>query len=104
MLVHVHDFGVPAVATSGISPGGVSILPKPDLECVEEGAVRIVWIHGDTLVVPVLIVIASAAATVEQSRPRRTLNLGPSGSAISGTPCRKFATSAAAARLGFDCL
>src|SRR5438105_15695691 len=104
MLVHVNDLGVTAVAAGRISPGGISILPKPDFECIEKDAVRIVWIDRDALVVPVLIVVGVAAAAVRNRSSGRAGNLGPCRSAIRRTPCGTLAAGSSATRLCLDCL
>ena len=75
-------FRVTAVTACCIIPGGVSVLPKPDVKSVKKDAIRIIWIDCDTLVVPVLIVIGIAATTVGKSRPGRAGNLYPRGPAI----------------------
>src|SRR5438132_3683536 len=94
--------GIPAVAAGGISPRGISVLPKPDVKSVKKRAVRIIRIDCDALVVPVLIVVGGAPTTVNESRPGRALNLRPRRTAVGAAPCGKFATGSAAARLGLD--
>ena len=66
MLVHVHRTCAAAV---GISAGG--IVPycacarcKPNVKSVEEDAVRIVRVYSDSLVVPVLRIIAGSILAV----------------------------------------
>ena len=83
MLINVHHFSVTAVAAGRISPRRVSSLPKPDFKRVEKDALRIIWIHRDTLVVPILIVIGVAASAVGECCSGGAGDLYPSVPAIS---------------------
>src|ERR1043166_2659301 len=72
------------------------ILPEPNLERVEENAVRVVRIDGNTLVVPVLCVVPGAprgpGVAIDERSAGRPRNLRPSGATISGPPRAKLTT------------
>ena len=92
MLVHVHGMRAPTGITTGsIVPNSSCARCKPDLECVEENAVRVVWIHGDSLVVPVLGIIALATATVSKRAALRAFQVTPSPAAVRGSPGAELA-------------
>src|SRR2546421_6123345 len=84
MLVHMHSFVRGAVAAGRIVPSRTWVLPEPDFEGVEESAVRVIRIHGDPLVVPVLGIIAGRESAVHQRSPGRAGNLTPGDAAIGG--------------------
>src|SRR2546421_8803344 len=84
MLIHVHSLVRGAVAAGRIVPGRTWILPEPDFEGVEESAVRVIRIHGDPLVVPVLGIIAGRESAVHQRSTGRAGNLSPGGATIRG--------------------
>src|SRR5438552_5111060 len=98
VLIHVHHTPT-AIAARGVVPHGVPVLPKPNVEGVEKGAVRIVRIHGDALVVPILGIVARAAATVSERSAGRAGYLSPGYAAIGraiGAELAAIRTSAAA--------
>src|SRR5439155_22759661 len=60
-------------------------------------AVRIVWVHGDSLVVPVLGIIALATSAVSERATLRALHISPARAAVCGSPGAKLATIRTAA-------
>ena len=98
MLVHVHRT---CAAGVGITAGG--IVPhcscarcKPNVESVEEHAVGIVRVDRDSLVVPVLRIVAGGILAVSERAALRAFHVSPAGAAICGSPGAKLATSCAA--------
>ena len=96
MLIHVHrtcaaGIGIPA---GGIVPHRSSAGCKPDVECVKEDAIRIVRIDRDSLVVPILWIIAGTTLTVSERAALGTLHITPARAAICGSPGAKLAASA----------
>src|SRR5205823_1191455 len=80
----------------------VASIPKPNVEGVEENAVRIIWIDRDALIVPVLVVIRIHPFAVSQRCAIGTGNLCPSHAAIRGAIRSEFTTLSAATGLGRD--
>ena len=68
---------VRAITASGIVPGGIAIGPEPNFEGIEENAVGIVWINGESLIVPVLWIVSRAARAVKKRIPGRARDLTP---------------------------
>src|SRR5215216_3033087 len=88
MLVHVNRTCGSAVgiAAGGIIPNGACACCKPNVKSVEEDAVRIVRIHSEALVVPVLRIIAGGVLAVSECAALRTLHVSPARPAIGGSP------------------
>src|SRR5215510_1450916 len=95
MLVHVHGKWAPARITTGdIVPDSSRACCEPNVICVEEDAVGIVRVHGDSLIVPVLRIIEAA---VTERTALRAFHIRPAGAAICGSPGTKLATVTIAA-------
>src|SRR5215472_10394075 len=89
MLVHVDD--VPASITTGsIVPGSSGPCCKPNVEGVKEHAVGIVRIDRDSLVVPVLRIIASTGNGIDRAA-LGAFHITPTAAAIRGSPGAKLA-------------
>src|SRR5437660_5388256 len=84
MLVHMHSFVRGAVAAGRIVPGRTWVLPEPDFEGVEESAIRVIRIHGDPLIVPILRVVAGREAAVHKRSTGRAGNLSPGDATVRG--------------------
>src|SRR5437588_133408 len=99
MLVHVHGTRVPAVRISagGIIPNSARARRKPDVKRIDEDPVRIVRIDGDSLVVPVLGIVALATSAVPEGAALRTFHETPSRTAIRCCPGADLAASGIAA-------
>src|SRR5882762_1150730 len=72
---------------------------EPDVESVEKNALRIIWIHNDSLIVPVLGIVACAVLAISQRAALRTPHEGPTCASVSRSPSANLAagsTSAAA--------
>src|SRR5215475_8284283 len=97
MLIHVNGARRPRIGvTAGcIVPDSTCPGCKPDFECVEEHAVRIIWIHRHSLVVPVLRIITGTiwAPTVSERAALRTLHEGPACTTVRGNPGADLAAS-----------
>ena len=85
------------ITAGGIVPDGSCARCKPDVESVEEDAVRIVWIHGDSLVVPVLWIVAGGILAVSERAALRTFHVSPACAAIRGSPGAELAARCASA-------
>ena len=83
MLIDVHD--IPAAITAG------------GVESAEKDAIRIIRIHGNSLVVPILGVIARTAGAVEEQGAGRASNLSPGGAAVGRPVGAELATVGASA-------
>src|SRR5947208_16193068 len=89
MLIHVHGKWTPAgITAGGIVPDGARARCKPDFKCIEEDSVGVVRIHRDSLVVPVLRIIALATTAVSERAALRTLHISP----VRATVCRSPGT------------
>src|SRR5947208_15585868 len=88
MLIHMHRASCAAVRipAGGIVPGSSCARCKPDIEGVENDAVRIIWIDDHSLIVPVLWVIAGAVLAVPECTALRALHEGPICTAVRGGP------------------
>src|SRR5437867_3612398 len=88
MLVHMHRTGgtVVRITAGGIIPGSSRARCKPDVESIKENPIRIVRIHDDSLVVPVLWVIAGTALAVSECAALRAFHEGPACTAIRRSP------------------
>src|SRR4029077_21295900 len=84
------------IATCGIVPRSSRTGCKPDVEGIEEDAVGIVRVDVDSLVVPVLRVVARAVLAVSERAARRTLHEGPVCTTVRGSPGADLAASGAA--------
>src|ERR1700747_3517401 len=92
MLVHMRGMRAPTGITTGsIVPNSSCARCKPDLESVDENAVGVVWIDGDSLVVPVLGIVALATATVPRRAALRAFHITPSPAAVCGGPGAELA-------------
>src|SRR5215469_886764 len=92
MLVHVHGMRAPAgITTGGIVPDSSCTRCKPDLECVQENAVGVVRIHRDSLVVPVLGIVALGIVTVSKRAALGAFHITPSPAAVCGSPGAELA-------------
>src|SRR5438270_10924324 len=87
------------IAAGGIVPGRSSARCEPNVKGVEEDALRIIWIHNDSLIVPVLGIVACAVLAISQCAALRTPHEGPTCASVSRSPSANLAargTSAAA--------
>jgi hypothetical protein len=78
-------------------------LPKPNLERVEKGSIGINRIDSDALVVPILGIVAGAAAAIRKRRAGRTGDLSPGHAAVGraiGAQLTAIRVSAATVRIG----
>src|SRR6266436_3530464 len=98
MLIHVNGACVPAIriTAGGIVPHSARARCKPHVERVEKDPVRIVRIHGDSLVVPVLGIVALATSAVSERAALRTFHVSPARATVRGSPGAKLATIGAA--------
>ena len=85
------------IATGDIIPNGACARCKPDVEGVEEDAVRIVRIHRDSLVVPVLRIIDGRFWQSLSDAALRSLHVSPARAAIGGSPDAELTSVGAAA-------
>src|SRR6266566_4705319 len=99
MLIHVNGTCASAIriTAGGIVPHSSRARCKPHVERVEEDAIRIVWVHGDSLVVPVLGIVALATSAVSERAALRTLHISPARATVCGSPRAKLATIRTAA-------
>ncbi|PYJ69612.1 MAG: hypothetical protein DME76_08375 [Verrucomicrobia bacterium] len=98
MLIHVHRKWAPAgITAGGIGPYRSRARRQPDLERIDENPVRIVRINSDSLVVPVLGIVALATSAVPEGAALRTFHVSPARATICGSPCTKLATVGTAA-------
>src|SRR6476660_1594859 len=99
MLIHVNGTCAAAirVTAGGIVPDSSCARCKPDVERIEEDPVRIVWVHGDSLVVPVLGIVALATSAVSERAALRTLHVTPGCGAVCRSPRSKLAAVSTAA-------
>src|SRR6266496_2821486 len=99
MLIHVHGARGPAVriTAGGIVPDSSRARCKPDLKRIEEDPVGIIRIYGDSLVVPVLRIIALTASTVSKRAALRTVHESPACATVCASPGADLATSGVAA-------
>src|SRR6266516_2717055 len=99
MLIHVNGTCAPAVGITagGIVPHSSRTRCKPHIERVEKHPVRIVRIHGDSLVVPVLGIVALATSAVSERAALRAFHVSPARAAVCGSPGAKLATIRTAA-------
>src|SRR6266436_725149 len=100
MLIDMHrthaappDVGI-GIPAGQILPRGSRARGKPDLERVEEDPVGVIRIHGDSLIVPVLVVIARArrGSAVSERAALRTVHIRPGGATISRSPSAQLAS------------
>src|SRR5437868_14124130 len=88
MLVHVNgacSAGI-RITAGGIVPCSSRARCKRDVESIKENAIRIVRIHDDSLVVPVLWVIAGTALAVSEYPALGAFHEGPACTAIRRSP------------------
>src|SRR5262245_24661568 len=107
MLIHVNGACVPAVriTAGGIVPHSARARCKPHVERVEKDPGRMVWVHCDSLVVPVLGIVALATSAVSERAALRALHISPARATVCGSPGAKLAaisTAAAAVAIGRD--
>src|SRR5580765_7903770 len=95
MLIHVNGTCAPAIRiTAGdIVPHSARARCKPHIKRVEKDPVRIVWIHGDSLVVPVLGIIALArgGGAVSERAALRTFHVSPAPATVRASPGAQLA-------------
>src|SRR6476469_509155 len=99
MLIHVHGTCRPAVRITArdIVPHSSRARCKPHIERVEEDAVRIVWVHCDSLVVPVLGIIACGIRAVSERAALRAFHVSPGAAAVGCRPGAELTAIGAAA-------
>src|SRR5437773_3972141 len=85
------------ITTGSIVPDSSRTRCKPHLERVEKDPVRIVWVHCDSLVVPVLGIVALAVVTVSKRAALRALHITPTPATVCGSPGAELAAVGAAA-------
>src|SRR6266478_3377825 len=95
----MHRTGITAIgiAAGGIVPDSSRARSKPHLKRVEEDPVRIIRIHRDSLVVPVLRVIAGAVSAVSKRAALRALHKSPGRATVCRSPGTQLAASSIAA-------
>src|SRR4029077_12294398 len=87
------------IAAGGIIPGSSSARCEPNVKSVEEDALRIIWIHNNSLIVPVLGIVACAVLAISKRAALSPLHEGPTCASVSRSPGANLAarsTSAAA--------
>src|SRR4029077_4227376 len=89
--------GAVRIAAGGIVPDSPCARSEPNVERIKEDAIRIVRIHGDSLVVPVLGIVARAVLAVSKRAALRTLHEGPTRTAVSRRPATDLPPSRIAA-------
>ena len=98
MLIYVNGTWVRgAITTGGIVPDSSRARCKPNLEGIEEDAVGVIWVNDDSLVVPVLRIVALATSAVSEGTALRALHETPSPAAVCRSPGAKLAAVRAAA-------
>ena len=101
MLIDVHGTCASAagITAGGIVPHSTRARCKPHVERVEEDAVGIIRVHGDSLVVPVLRIIGGAAgdSAVSERAALRALHISPGRAAVCRSPRTKLAAIGVAA-------
>src|SRR5206468_9654893 len=104
MLIHVHRTCASAIRITarGIVPHSARTRCKPHLERVEKDPIWIIRIHGDSLVVPVLGIVALATSAVSERAALRTFHVTPIGAAVGRSPGTQLATIGAAAAVGVE--
>src|SRR5436309_6794384 len=85
------------ITTGSIVPHSSRARCKPDIEGVEKHPVRVIRIHCDSLVVPVLRVIAGAVIAVSERAALRALHITPTPATVRGSPGTELAAIGAAA-------
>src|SRR6266446_7266994 len=101
MLIHVNGACAPAIriTAGGIVPHSARARCKPHVKRVEKDAVRIVWVHCDSLVVPVLGIVALArgGCAVSERAALRALHITPARATVCGSPSAELAARSTAA-------
>src|SRR6476469_5722975 len=99
MLIHVNGTCASAIriTAGGIVPNSACACCKPHVERVEKDPIRIVWIHGDSLVVPVLGIVTLATGTVSERATLRTLHKSPVRATVCCSPGTQLAAGSIAA-------
>jgi hypothetical protein len=85
------------IAAGGIVPASSRASCEPNVEGVEEYTVGIIWIHYNSLVVPVLGIVACAVLAVSERAALGTLHEGPACTTIRRCPGADLAARSAAA-------
>ena len=85
------------IPAGGIVPGRSRARREPDVESVEEDALRVVRIYNNSLIVPVLGIVAYAVLTISQRATLRTAHKGPACAAVSRSPGANLTASGTAA-------
>ncbi|PYI46761.1 MAG: hypothetical protein DMF11_07895 [Verrucomicrobia bacterium] len=98
MLIDMHGTCATAVGITagGIVPDSSRERRKPNLERVKEDPFGVVRIHGDSLVVPVLRVIAGAVNAVSERAALGTFHIIPVCATVCGSPGTQLAAVAIA--------
>src|SRR5690348_12355350 len=99
MLIHMYRARVPGVGITarGICPTGSRTRRKPHLERIEEDPVRIIRIHSDSFVVPVLRIITGTVNAVSEGAALRALHVTPARTTVGASPGTQLAAIAIAA-------
>src|SRR4051795_3963983 len=99
MLIHVNGTCASAkrITAGGIVPHSACPGCKPHIEGVEKDPVRIVRVHYDSLVIPVLGIVALATSAVSERTTLRAFHVSPARSAIRGSPSSKLTSIGIAA-------
>src|SRR5262249_50505150 len=64
---------------------------------IEKHTIRVIWIDSDSLVVPVLGIIALSTGAVSQRAALRPFHISPARATVRRSPCTKLATIGTAA-------
>ena len=82
------------ITARNIIPHSARARCKPNVICVEEDAVGVIWVNSDALIVPVLVIIP---ATVSERAALRALYITPARAAVCGGPRAEPTTTGIAA-------
>src|SRR5436190_811595 len=85
------------ISAGNIVPDSSRASCKPDVERVEEYAIGIIWVHHHPLIVPILVIVASAGLAVSERAALRPLHESPARPAISRRPGTNLAARVIAA-------
>src|SRR6267378_8470812 len=79
------------IAAGGIIPGSSRARCEPNFKSVEEDALRIIWIHNDSLIVPVLGIVSCAVLAVSKRAALGTFHESPTCASVSRSPSANLA-------------
>src|SRR5581483_1167135 len=85
------------IPAGGIVPDISCASCKPDIKGVEENALGIIWIHYDSLVVPVLGIVTSSALAISERAALGALHESPACAAVNRNPGADLAPGCIAA-------